>query len=611
MLNYTSLYNTRSGDKWEKTGVNRRSGVALPLFSIRSKKSIGIGEIPDLRYIIDWCKITGMSILQLLPLNELGNDNSPYNAISTFALEPMYLCLSKLKQTNLRQFRKEIQDTGKLFSSDPGKVDYGIRKAKMNILRKIFSNCDLSDNKSFEKYISDNFYWLKYYCIYKILSDMNSGRIWQSWELKYKYIVPASIEKILSEYKNEVKFYCWIQWQLFEQMKSLKRYAKKKQVLLMGDIPFLVSRNSADVWAYKNYFKLDRSSGAPPDMYFSKGQKWGMPPYNWENIEADNYGYLKRRLKYAENFYDMFRIDHFVGLFRVWTIELNTPEELGGLKGKFDPEDEQDWEDHGRKILNVMLECTSMMPCAEDLGTVPEVSEKVLSEYGITGVNVQRWEKKFENKIVFLKPEKYRINSTATVSTHDSSSLPAWFENEAGTIDRLLFQSACEKSGINGERYEHIMNKLFEQYNSSSSRLLWKKNIAGVFNLLNIINPDREIAGEFIDMYLSSFREKEIFLEYLNLESSKGTIADHKFVKKSLEKIGSTNSVFCINLITEYLFLDKDILGKFKSMNYRINTPGIVSENNWSLLIPVMLEELKDLGINNLLLKINQKNMRI
>lgn len=610
-MNYSSLYFTKSGAKWKKTGIERRSGVALPLFSIRSKKSTGIGEIPDLRYVIDWCNLTGMSILQLLPLNELSYDNSPYNAISTFALEPVYLCLSKLRDAELIHFRKEILDVKKNFGPDSGKVDYGIKKAKLSILRKIFNNCDLTDNKSFEKFISDNFHWLKYYCIYKILTEMNNGKIWQNWELKYKYIIPASAEKILQEYKEEVKYYCWIQWQLYEQMKSLKRYAKKKKVLLMGDIPFLVSRNSADVWAYKNYFKLNLSSGAPPDMYFSKGQIWGMPPYNWENIEADNYGYLKRRLKYAENFYDMFRIDHFVGLFRVWTIELNSPEELGGLNGKFDPEEEQYWEDHGRSILNVMLDCTSMMPCAEDLGTVPEVSEKVLREYGITGVNVQRWEKKFENKIVFLKPDNYRINSVATVSTHDSSSLPAWFENEAGTIDSLLFRFACEKSGITGERYDSTVRKLFEKENPDSSRLLWKKNTAGVFDMLNKINPGQESAGEFIDMYLSSFREKEIFLEYIGKDIKGETIADHEFIFKSLEKIASTNSIFCINLITEYLYLDKEILSKFKSMKYRINTPGIVSDENWTVMIPVLLEELKDLKINDLIKKINQKYLRI
>ncbi len=154
----------------------------------------------------------------------------------------------------------------------------------------------------------------------------------------------------------------------------------------MGDLPFLVSRDSADVWAYKNYFKLTLSSGAPPDMYFSMGQRWGMPPYSWDNIEAGNYSYIRERLLYAENFFDMFRIDHFIGLFRVWTIDLKTPEELKGLYGRFDPEDNYYWEEHGKKILEVINNSTTMLACAEDLGTVPDCSDKVLKEFSVTSI---------------------------------------------------------------------------------------------------------------------------------------------------------------------------------------------------------------------------------
>jgi len=158
----------------------------------------------------------------------------------------------------------------------------------------------------------------------------------------------------------------------------------------MGDLPFLVSRDSADVWANKNYFKLHLTSGAPPDMYFAMGQKWGMPPYRWEEIEKDKYIYIKEKLKFAANFYNMFRIDHFVGLFRVWTIENNTPEEQASLIGNFDPKNKPLWKKSGEKIIDVMIQNPEMLPCAEDLGTVPDCSNKTLEEYGIPGMDVQR-----------------------------------------------------------------------------------------------------------------------------------------------------------------------------------------------------------------------------
>jgi len=551
-----------------------------------------------------------MSILQLLPLNELGYDNSPYNAISTFALEPMYISLKNLKSAHVKPVAKEIAELKKKLSKDTGKVNYGVKILKTDILKKIYRTSAEFDDKRFTNYISDNFHWLKYYCIFKILTELNSGKTWLEWEFKYRYMIPVAVEKILQEHKDEVKFHCWVQWQLYEQMKSVKRYAKKNNVFIMGDIPFLVSRNSADVWAYKNYFKLHFSSGAPPDMYFSQGQRWGMPPYNWMNIEADQYGYLNRRLKYAENFYDMFRIDHFVGLFRVWTIDMNLPDNFYGLSGKFDPEDEHLWESHGKKILEAMLESTSMLPCAEDLGTVPDVSYKVLSEYGIPGVNVQRWEKKFVNRIKFIEPGDYRINSVATVSTHDSSSLPSWFENEAGTIEEFQFRKVCEKSGIPGDRYEKILSALFEQDLSSYGRLLWKNSISGVYKLLGELKVFTNQTDEFVDMYLSSFGEREIFLDYIGIKKSSEKKAGVEFILHSLEKIFSAHSVFCINLITEYLFLDNEIRDLHLNQGYRFNFPGTVSDKNWTLTIPIKAEELKNIRINELIRTINVKHNR-
>lgn len=610
-MNYSALLKSKTSGKWQHTGIQRRAGVALPLFSVYSKNSIGIGEIPDLRMLIDWCAKTGMSVLQLLPLNEVGYDFAPYNSISTFALDPMYLSIRKLRKVNLKPFRKELRKLKKNFPNGYGKVNYEIKNEKLILLYKIFNTVNLNDIKKFKKYVSKNIHWLKYYSVFKILSLNNKGKDWQEWELKYKYIAPFTTEKILRQNSNEIYFYFWIQWQLYEQFISIKKYAKQKKVLIMGDVPFLVSRNSADVWAYKNYFKLSLSSGAPPDMYFSNGQRWGMPPYNWENISADKFGYLKERLKYAENFFDMYRIDHFVGLFRVWTIDLKTPEEYGGLYGKFDPEDESDWEKHGENILNVMIDSSSMLPCAEDLGTVPECSEKVLKEFGITGINVQRWQKKWNNNFSFLNSDLYRINSVATVSTHDSSSLPAWWKTEAGTIDEKAFIQECEKLSIDNERLNKLKLKLFDENNSSNGRLCWKKNINNVYILLNILNLSYNESKKIIDMYLSSYSEKSKFLNYIGLKSNTEQNVSVDFIKKSLEKITGSSSVFSIQLIMEYLYLDRSNLEKFSGWNFRINFPGIVNQNNWSLVIPVSLEELNELSINETIKEINIKYDRI
>jgi 4-alpha-glucanotransferase len=207
----------------------------------------------------------------------------------------------------------------------------------------------------------------------------------------------------------------------------------------MGDLPFLVSRDSADVWSHQQYFKLELASGAPPDMLYAKGQRWGMPPYNWQAIEANKYDYLTEKLEFAENFYDLYRIDHVVGIFRVWTIPLSEPLEHSGISGSFDPAEEASWEDHGKKILSIMVKNANMLACAEDLGVVPACSYKILSELGIPGIDIQRWMRDWDKTYDFKKPDLYRYNSLATIATHDMSSLCAWWDFEAGTIDEELF----------------------------------------------------------------------------------------------------------------------------------------------------------------------------
>ncbi|HMS35180.1 MAG TPA: 4-alpha-glucanotransferase [Ignavibacteria bacterium] len=610
-MNYNSLLNSKTSEKWKKTGIRRRAGVALPLFSVFSDKSIGIGEIPDLRYIIDWCCQTGMSVLQLLPLNEVGNDFAPYNSISTFALEPMYISIKKLRKADLSPFRKELRSLRKRFPKGGDRVNYEIKNEKLKLLRKIFATVDLKSISKYNEFVSRNIHWLKYYSLFKILTGLNDGRNWNEWELKYQYVSSLTSQKVLHAHNDEVEFQYWLQWQLYEQLITIKKYAKRKNVLIMGDLPFLVSRNSADVWAYKNYFKLNLSSGAPPDVYFSKGQRWGMPPYNWENIAADNYSYLKERLVYAENYFDMFRIDHFVGLFRVWTIDLKTPPEYAGFYGIFDPEDERQWEDHGSRILGIMNSSTSMLPCAEDLGTVPACSEKVLKEFGITGINVQRWEKTKSGNFHFLPPDEYRINSVATVSTHDSSSLPGWWKYEAGTVDELSFKLSCEKLNVKDHRYLNLLSMLFVNEDSETGKIKWRKEVSNVYRLLEILEMNYDEAKEITEIYLSSFGEKNNFRRYIGLDEKTELADPVSFIKNTLEMINSTSSVFSIQLIMEYLYLDKNTLEKYSGWNQRINFPGTVDGNNWSMVIPFALEELKDLKINDTISDILKKSDRI
>src|SRR3989338_7793216 len=331
MINYQHFLSSLSKKQWERIGLSRRSGVVAPLFSLYSQYSAGIGELTDLIFMIDWCKACGMSIIQLLPMNDVGFDFRPYDAQSTFALEPMYLSLRALKAVKMPAFKAKLDKLMEKLPTGGERVDYGIKPAKLELLWEVFENHrDLADSgrgKDFDCYLKENKFWLADYALFKVIKEKNNQSGWEAWEDKLKYRDQKALELFARENQERINFHKWLQWQLYEQFKVVKKYAQGRQVFIMGDLPFLVSRDSADVWARQDYFKLNLCSGAPPDMYFAHCQRWGMPVYNWSAIEKNNYDYLKEKLSYAQNFYDFFRIDHVVGIFSIWTIPLDEPRE--------------------------------------------------------------------------------------------------------------------------------------------------------------------------------------------------------------------------------------------------------------------------------------------
>lgn len=597
------LLHSKTSDKWQKIGIKKRAGIAVPLFSVYSKASSGIGEIPDLNLLVDWCGKTGMSIIQLLPLNDVGDDFAPYSAISTFALDPMYLRISSLKNADVSEFEKELCRMKNKYRPILKKVNYRIKQAKLNLLWSIYKSTRTDDIANFTAYKNENEYWLKDYALYKVISDLNPVVSWEKWNDDIKDRDPAALEEISVNNYERLQFYYWLQWQLFEQMKEARGYAAEHGVLIMGDLPFLVSRESADVWSHPEYFQLKLSSGAPPDMYFASGQKWGMPPYDWNNIANHGFDYLNAKLKYAANFYDMYRIDHFVGLFRVWV----SPADDNTAVGSYLPPEEYHWEAHGRRIISEMTTATTMLPCAEDLGTVPGCSFHVLAEYGIPGIDFQRY---YKNNFSFRPPGDYRVNSCAVLSTHDSSFWVNWWRFEAGTIDEKLFDMMSEKAGIHKGHSRYAKSLLFNRPLSRYGRLYWNDDIDTVEKLVEILRIPKENAGDLIYSYLESHREKEKFLEYLGYLAPASEIS-HDLIRKCLETVNRAESVFSIQMLQDYLCLDTGLLEKIAKWSYRINTPGSVSRNNWSILLPVSLERLNELPINETIKGIVKASQRI
>lgn len=438
MTDYDSFLRSPSRAAWERLGLVRRSGILAPLFSIQSKNSVGVGEFADLEKLADWCRAFGMSLIQLLPLNDVGTRFCPYDAESSFALEPMHLSLGDLAGVDPDPYAQEIRTLRRKYPAAAARFDTRVKQDKLALLRRMFQERAGKDPRDFDEFKKTQVYWLPAYALFKVLKEQNRQKSWEEWPAGLRERHAEALRQAAASNGDGILFQEWLQWQCFRQFSTVAARLRRKKVHLFGDLPFLVARDSADVWAHPGYFKLGLSAGAPPDLYFADGQEWGMPPYDWPGLAGAGYDYLGEKLKFASNFYDLYRLDHFAGLFRVWVFPR---EEAPDRKQRaaFDPPDAAAWEAQAREILRVMLEATAMLPCAEDLGTVPDIAREILREYAIPGMDVQRWMRDWKGSGEFLPGSEYRPNAIVTLSTHDMTSFSGWWKTEATPQDKERF----------------------------------------------------------------------------------------------------------------------------------------------------------------------------
>ncbi|MGE5196219.1 MAG: 4-alpha-glucanotransferase [Anaerolineae bacterium] len=418
------LQNSITYAEWERVGIRTHHGVALPLFSLHSERSCGIGEFLDLLPLLEWCHKIGFDVIQLLPINDSGNDPSPYNALSSCALNPLYLSLEILPYLSKHSdLRAGLRDLKRL--NQTSRVAYGIVKShKISWLRHYFEQTSekLIKSASFIEFIEKNS-WVKPYALFKTLKDHLEQTSWQTWPQEFQNLSEQALDSLIEHYWKDASFYMVLQYLCFEQLCFVRAFAKKLKILLKGDIPILISPESADVWYHSTLFDLSLAAGAPPDTYNPKGQYWGFPLFNWDAHKKENYRWWKERLSSASNYYDLYRIDHVVGFFRIWGIPL----EGDPKEGKFYPDIADLWIPQGRSLLQMMIDECPMLPIAEDLGTIPDGVRTCLKELGICGTKVMRWERYWEEDRRFIPYREYNPISMTCVSTHDSETLAGWW----------------------------------------------------------------------------------------------------------------------------------------------------------------------------------------
>jgi 4-alpha-glucanotransferase len=319
------------------------AGVAIPVFSLRSKNSFGVGEFADIKLLVDWAKNTDLKLIQLLPINDTIATNSrvdsyPYAAISAFALHPLYINLAQVagkefgnKISSLKKKQKQLNDLAE--------VDYEeVIKYKLSVLKKLYevmgSACFESDD--YKRFLKDNKHWLQSYAAFCFFRDKYGTSHFEEWKSNGIY-KKAEIDKLFSgkaSSAKEINLYCFIQYHLHLQLKEAADYAHKKGIVLKGDIPIGIYRNGCDAWMAPEMYNMCWQAGAPPDDFTAIGQNWGFPTYNWKRMQEDGFAWWKQRFEQMSNYFDAFRIDHILGFFRIWSIPANA---VQGIMGRFVP----------------------------------------------------------------------------------------------------------------------------------------------------------------------------------------------------------------------------------------------------------------------------------
>ncbi len=421
------LQSSPAAAQWQKIGIRQHHGIVVPLFSLHSQTSCGIGEFPDLIALFPWCRSIGLDVIQLLPLNDPGLDTSPYCALSAYALNPIHLGLSQLPHVAEHLFLQ--QQIGKLQQLNScQRVNYAaVQAGKESFLRDYYSQYGASAilKTDYQQFKKQNKSWLNDYTLFKTLKIKLAWQNWETWPEPYINPSPDFLQHLPSDIAAEMDFHCFVQYCCFKQFSQVKQQATIAGIFIKGDIPILINRESADVWHRRDLFMLEFAAGAPPDMYAQEGQKWGFPLYQWEALAAQGYRWWIERLKVASAGYHLYRIDHIVGFFRIWAI----PIDKSAIEGHFIPSDENTWIPHGKNIMEMMLANNEMLPIGEDLGTVPPEVRVCLRALGICGTKVMRWERRWHSDQSFIDPKAYIPESMTTVSTHDSETLALWWQN--------------------------------------------------------------------------------------------------------------------------------------------------------------------------------------
>ncbi|MCC7008109.1 MAG: 4-alpha-glucanotransferase [Acidobacteria bacterium] len=412
--------------------MSRHVGLSLPLFSIRSSESWGIGEIGDLPRLTSWLARGGFSRVMVLPLGTLpAGETSPYSATSTLSIDPIYISVRDVRDFTHAGGERALSARARAAlaaARDAPAVDYdAVRTAKHEALALAFDaflrrewRRKTGRAAALAAYAEREHAWLDDYALFQALSSAHGQASWREWPAALRDRDPAALDRARRELADDLLRHQYWQWIAETQWQRGREAARAAGVAVYGDLPFVANLQSPEVWARAGEYLLDVSAGVPPDAFSETGQDWGLPTYRWDAIAASGYAWTFQRGRRMAALYDGLRVDHVIGIYRTY----GRPP--GGVPF-FSPEGEAAQVAQGEAVLRA-LQQSGLALIAEDLGVVPDFLRPSLARLGIPGCKVIRWERDWHaDGQPFVDPATYPPVSAAMTGTHDTEPLPLWW----------------------------------------------------------------------------------------------------------------------------------------------------------------------------------------
>jgi 4-alpha-glucanotransferase len=453
------------------------AGVAIPVFSLRSKNSFGVGEFADIKLLVDWAKTAGLKLIQLLPVNNTmatftWMDSYPYSAISAFALHPLYINLAKVagkeyagQLSSLKVKQRQLNELAEVDYEEVMKFKFSVLKELYEVMgKKCFESEDYKD------FFKHNKHWLESFAVFCYFRDKYGTSNFEEWKTNSVYNKPE-IDKLCSPKSsafNQISFYYFNQFHLHLQLKEAVDYAHKKGIVLKGDIPIGISKNSCDAWVAPEMYNMCWQAGAPPDDFTAVGQNWSFPTYNWKKMQEDGFAWWKQRFGQMSNYFDAFRIDHILGFFRIWSIPANA---VQGIMGRFVPclpvhinefGENGIWFDYQRYCRPFITNEILGEVFGEQAGYVKE-KFLVANEFGGYDL-VTEYETQKQVEEYFSSTELTEENERLKPGLFDLISNVILFEEEGSQGQEFHFRISMEKTASFKYMIPHVQEKLKTLY---------------------------------------------------------------------------------------------------------------------------------------------------